>query len=110
MNSVKLLLVGGLAAGRAFPHSGLEAILKNLKFREIGPAIMGGRVDDFAVVESDPRTIYVASAAAGVFKTTNGGTNWEPIFDDQSNSWLGAIALPPSDPPLLHVGTGEPNE
>src|SRR5260370_23456387 len=109
MNSVKLLLVGGLAAGRAFPHSGLEAILKNLKFRECGPAIMGGRVDDFAVVESDPRTIYVGSAAGGVFKTTNGGTNWEPIFDDQSNSSIGDIALAPSVPSVLYVGTGEPN-
>ncbi len=55
-----------------------EATLKNLKFREIGPAIMGGRVDDFAVVESDPRIIYVGSAAGGVFKTVNAGMNWEP--------------------------------
>src|SRR5260370_6401299 len=109
MNSVKLLLIGVLAAGIAFPQSGHEAILKNVKLRESGPAIMGGRVDDVAVVESDPRTIYVGSAAGGVFKTTNGGTNWEPIFDDQSNSSIGDIALAPSDPSVLYVGTGEPN-
>src|SRR5205807_5311369 len=70
-----------------------EAALKNLKFREIGPAIMGGRVDDFAVVESDPRIIYVGSAAGGVFKTVNAGMNWEPIFDDQPNSTIGDVAI-----------------
>jgi photosystem II stability/assembly factor-like uncharacterized protein len=86
-----------------------EAALKNLKFREIGPAIMGGRVDDFAVVESDPRIIYVGSAAGGVFKTVNAGASWTPIFDDQPNSTIGDIALAPSDPSIVWVGTGEPN-
>src|SRR5260370_2694228 len=109
MNSVKLLLIGVLAAGIAFPQSGHEAIVKNLQSGEMGPAIMGGRVDDFAVVESNPSTIYVGSAAGGVFKTTNGGTNWEPIFDDQSTSSIGDIALATWDPSVLYVGTGEPN-
>ena len=49
-------------------------VLKNLKFREIGPAAMGGRIDDVAVVESDPRILYVATASGGVFKTDNSGT------------------------------------
>ena len=61
-------------------------VFKGLKFREIGPAAMGGRIDDFAVVESNPDIIYVATASGGVFKTTNGGTTWEPVFDDQPNS------------------------
>ena len=112
MNPVKLLaglllvlsLAGGLVAQPAH-----EAALKNMKFREIGPAIMGGRVDDFAVVESDPRIIYVGSAAGGVFKTINGGASWDPIFDDQPNSTIGDIALAPSDPSIVWVGTGEPN-
>ncbi len=86
-----------------------ETVLKNLKFRDIGPAIMGGRVDDFAVVESDARIIYVASAAGGVFKTVNSGVTWEPIFDDQPNPTIGDIALAPSDPSIVWVGTGEPN-
>jgi photosystem II stability/assembly factor-like uncharacterized protein len=86
-----------------------DAALKNLKFRDIGPAIMGGRVDDFAVVESDPRVFYVGSAAGGVFKTVNGGMSWEPIFDDQPNSSIGDIAIAPSDPSVVWVGTGEPN-
>ncbi len=102
--AVLLSLTGAVSA-----QSSHEALLKNLKFREIGPAIMGGRVDDFAVVESDPRIIYVGSAAGGVFKTVNGGMNWEPIFDDQPNSTIGDIAVAPSDPSVLWVGTGEPN-
>src|SRR5207249_11748699 len=49
---------------------------KNLEFREIGPAVMGGRIDDFAVVESDPNIVYVGTASGGVWKTTNNGTTW----------------------------------
>ena len=112
MNPVKLLaglLLVWLLAGSLVAQPTHEAALKNLKFREIGPAIMGGRVDDFAVVESDPRIIYVGSAAGGVFKTVNGGASWDPIFDDQPNSTIGDIALAPSDPSIVWVGTGEPN-
>ncbi|HLY20489.1 MAG TPA: hypothetical protein VKR61_24850 [Bryobacteraceae bacterium] len=109
MNSVKLCALALLLSIGVFAESAHDAALKNLKFREIGPAIMGGRVDDFAVVESDPRIIYVASAAGGIFKTSNGGVTWAPIFDDQSNSSIGDIALAPSDPSILWVGTGEPN-
>jgi photosystem II stability/assembly factor-like uncharacterized protein len=96
-------------AAPAFAQATHEAALKNLKFRSIGPAIMGGRIDDFAVVESDPRIIYVGTAAGGIFKTTNGGVTWEPIFDDQPNPTIGDLALAPSDPSILWVGTGEPN-
>src|SRR5437016_10982840 len=56
---------------------------KNLEFREIGPATMGGRIDDFAVVESNPNIVYVGTASGGVWKTTNNGTTWEPIFDKE---------------------------
>src|ERR1039457_6567317 len=80
-----LLALAAIAAP-AFAQATHEAALKNLKFRSIGPAIMGGRIDDFAVVESDPRVIYVAATAGGIFKTTNAGVTWEPIFDDQPNS------------------------
>ncbi len=83
--------------------------IKDLKFRSIGPAVMGGRVDDFAVVESDPRIIYVAAAAGGVFKSVNGGASWEPLFDDQPVGSIGDIALAPSDSSIVWVGTGEPN-
>jgi hypothetical protein len=74
------------ALAPSFAQSNHEAALKGLKFREIGPAIMGGRIDDFAVVESDPRTIYVGTASAGVFKTVNGGITWEPVFRSRVSS------------------------
>src|SRR5260370_42389011 len=70
---------------------------KNLEFREIGPATMGGRIDDFAVVESNPNIVYVGTAAGGVWKTTNNGTTWEPVFDKESVSTIGDIAIAPSD-------------
>ncbi len=83
--------------------------LKNLEFREIGPATMGGRIDDFAVVESNPNIVYVGTASGGVWKTNNNGTTWEPVFDKESVSTIGDIAIAPSDPSLVWVGTGEPN-
>jgi photosystem II stability/assembly factor-like uncharacterized protein len=92
----------------ATPLSAEDAI-KGLEFRSIGPAIMGGRIDDFAVVESDPTTFYVGTASGGILKTTNAGTTFEPVFDDQEVSSIGDLALAPSDPQILYVGTGEPN-
>jgi len=82
---------------------------KNLKAREIGPAIMGGRIDDFAVVESNPSIVYVATASGGILKTVNNGTTWEPVFDNEAVSSIGDMAIAPSDPSILYVGTGEAN-
>jgi len=79
-------------AGAAKPD--YEA-MKNLRFRSIGPAIMGGRVDDFAVVESNPSIVYVGMASGGVWKTVNGGTTWEPLFDDQAVSTIGDVTVAP---------------
>ncbi len=97
------------AAAPAPAKADYGAILDTLRFREIGPAIMGGRIDDFAVVESDPRIIYVCAASGGIHKTTNAGTTWTPIFDDQDTHTCGDIAIAPSDPAILYVGTGESN-
>ena len=86
-----------------------DTFLKNLQFRAIGPAIMGGRIDDIAVVESNPSTYYVGAATGGVWKTTNNGTTFDPIFDEQGSTSIGDIAIAPSDPSIIWVGTGEPN-
>jgi photosystem II stability/assembly factor-like uncharacterized protein len=83
--------------------------LKNLEFRELGPAVMGGRVDDFAVVESNPNIVYAGLASGGVWKTTNSGTTWEPVFDKEEVSTIGDVAVAPSDPSIVWAGTGEPN-
>jgi photosystem II stability/assembly factor-like uncharacterized protein len=99
----------GAQVARQSPPAGYSQALSGLKFRELGPAIMGGRVDQFAVVESDPKIVYVGLASGGVWKTTNAGTTWEPIFDDQAVASVGALALAPSNPSILWVGTGEAN-
>ena len=97
--------LAGIAAGQSNPTEKL----KNLEFREIGPAIMGGRIDDVAVVESDPNIVYVGAAAGGVWKTTNNGTTWTPVFDKEASPTIGDIAIAPSDPSIVWVGSGEPN-
>ena len=86
-----------------------DTFLKNLQFRSIGPANMGGRIDDIAVVENNPSTFYVGAATGGAWKTTNNGTTFEPIFDGQGSTSIGDIAIAPSDPSIVWVGTGEPN-
>src|SRR5882672_3304276 len=109
MNSRRLILIAAFSVAVVLAQTPYEAALKNLKFRSIGPATMGGRLDDIAVVESDPRTIYVGAAAGGIFKTTNGGVTWQALFEDQSNPSIGDIAIAPSNPSIIYVGTGEPN-
>jgi len=83
--------------------------IQRFAFRSIGPASMDGRIDAFAVPRHDPNTIYVASATGGVWKSTNRGTTWRPIFDEQPVSSIGAIQIAPSDPSIVWVGTGEAN-
>ena len=70
---------------------------------------MGGRIDDFAVVESNPSTFYVATAAGGVFKTINQGTTFVSVFDSQSCLSIGDVTVAPSNPSIVWVGTGEAN-
>jgi len=79
-------------------------------WRHIGPAAFGGRVDDIEAVPSDPRIIFVGTASGGVFRSTNNGTTWQPVFDRYANTLsIGDIAIAPSDPRVVWVGTGEPN-
>src|SRR6476646_6438056 len=88
------------------------SLLGSLRWRSIGPANTGGRVDDFAVarVPGQPDAIYVATASGGVFKSTNQGTSWTPVFDrvDAMMS-IGAIAVAPSNASIVWAGTGEAN-
>ena len=91
------------------PFSRAPAVIAGLSARNIGPANMGGRIVDLAVVESDPKTMYVAAATGGLWKTTDGGTTWAPLFDQQDTLCLGAVAVAPSNPNIVYVGTGEAN-
>lgn len=89
--------------------SPVSSALSNLNWRSIGPALMGGRVADIEGVPGDPNTVYVATGSGGIFKTTNGGIDWTPIFDRQNTMSVGDIALEPGNPDVIWVGTGESN-
>ncbi len=86
-----------------------ESLAEALPLRCIGPAVMGGRVAALAVDSSDPRVFYVGAASGGLWRTTNFGTTFEPVFDDQPVASIGAVALAPSAPSVVWVGTGEPD-
>lgn len=83
--------------------------LSGLKFRSIGPALTSGRIIDFAVNPEKNSEYYVAVASGGVWKTTNSGTTYQPIFDSQGSYSIGCVTLDPGNPHTVWVGTGENN-
>ena len=86
-----------------------EDWLNVVSWRPIGPANMGGRIVDIAVHEADPVTYWVATASGGLLKTTNNGVTFEHQFDHETTVSIGAVAVAPSDPSVVWVGTGENN-
>src|SRR5438067_4233293 len=86
-----------------------DPLLASFRFRSIGPASMGGRIDDIAVSESDPSIIYIGYAVGGVFKSENNGTTFEPVFETYPTASIGDIAIHPTNPNIVYVGTGEAN-
>jgi hypothetical protein len=97
--------IGTLAAQAPLDSTLLSAI----RWRPIGPANMGGRITDIEGIPSPSRTFYVAAAAGGVWKTTNAGTSFRPVFDNERVASLGDLAIAPSDTNVVYLGTGEPN-
>ena len=95
-------------AEKAEDKSRLKAkTFKGLELRSIGPALMAGRIADIAIHPHDQSTWYVAVGSGNVWKTTNAGTTWETIFDDQGSYSIGCVTLDPSHPEIVWVGTGE---
>ena len=80
-----------------------------LRLRSIGPAVTSGRVADIAVHPRDKRIWYVAAASGGVWKTTNAGTTWTPIFDTEASYSIGTVVIDAKNPNVVWVGTGENN-
>ncbi|HSB61600.1 MAG TPA: glycosyl hydrolase, partial [Vicinamibacteria bacterium] len=107
-------------AGRARPTSAAQAVpagplvdaslLRALKARSIGPAVMGGRVSEIALDPKDPFTFYVALGTGGVMKTSDNGVTWEAVFAREAVAAVGAVAVSPADPKVVWVGTGEAND
>lgn len=83
--------------------------LHALEFRNLGPAVAGGRVTAVVGVAGNPNLYYAGTAAGGVFKTTDGGVSWRALFQHEAVSTVGALALAPSNPNLVWLGTGEAN-
>src|SRR6478735_8472509 len=93
-----------------------SVLVRALSFRSIGPAVMSGRIIDLAVTDNAkaPRgrigsVIYAGTATGGVWKSTNAGVNWTPVFDSVRTGSVGAVAVAPSNPDVVWVGTGEAN-
>ena len=109
------LLAAGLAVSAlalvvsAAPQEqpGIEpALLAELAWRPIGP-FRGGRTKAAAGIAAQPNVFYVGVVNGGVWKTTDYGRTWNPIFDDQPTGSIGAIAVAPSNPNVIYVGSGE---
>ncbi len=97
-------------SGKAVPDKTpllTSEILSGLAFRNIGPAVMSGRISDIVIHPKRRATWYVAAGSGGVWKTENAGTTWTPVFDGQSSYSIGCLALDPVRPEIVWVGTGE---
>ena len=86
-----------------------KSFFSSMKIRNIGPAGTSGRVTSIDALQSNPDIIYIGTASGGLWRTTSGGTTWEPLFDDQPVSSIGAVALNQRNPSIIWAGTGEGN-
>ena len=84
-------------------------VVKSMKPRNIGPGGMSGRVTAIDVVHKNTDIMYVGTASGGLWKSTSGGINWNPVFDKETTSSIGAVAIQQSNPSVIWVGTGEGN-
>jgi photosystem II stability/assembly factor-like uncharacterized protein len=102
---LRLVLAGLLLGHSAFAQLD-EKLLKGMQYRLIGP-FRGGRVLTTAGIAGDPQTYYFGAASGGVWKSVDGGAHWSSLFDHESTASIGSIAVAPSDPNVLYVGSGE---
>src|SRR3954462_5147371 len=95
-----------LLSSFAFPQQLDPNLYNGLRWRMIGPHRGGGSIA-VSGGEGQPELYYFGAVGGGVWKTTNGGITWEPVFDGQSIASIGALAVAPSNPNIIFVGTGE---
>ena len=97
-------------AGREASAQALsESLFSNLEYRELGPTRQSGRFVDIAVPVQEPYTFYIATASGHLWKTTNNGVTFDVLFEHEDVFSIGAIAVAPSDPSILYLGSGEAN-
>lgn len=101
--------LSGLAQDKKEDQKKKQATISGLNFRALGPALVSGRVIDLAVNPNDHDEFYVAAASGGIWKTTNHGNTFTPIFDGQGSYSIGCITIDPNNPHTVWVGTGENN-
>ncbi|MBV8245264.1 MAG: hypothetical protein JOZ38_05055 [Candidatus Eremiobacteraeota bacterium] len=106
--SLVVFVLFGFGATDAARGAG-SAPYADLKWRQIGPAVSGGRIAAVAGTARDPMLYYVGSAGGGVWKSANGGATWDPVFDKTGIPSIGAIAIDPTDENVVWAGTGESN-
>src|SRR5260370_5858370 len=100
-----VLFTGMMAAGIARAQQIPDSLYSEMKWRMIGP-FRAGKVNAVAGVPENPGVYYFGADGGGVWKTTDGGTVWKPIFDKEPVASIGALALAPSNPKIIYVGTG----
>lgn len=112
MRVTRFLAVLGSTAALAsvLPAQAIDqSVIDGLRWRNIGPANMAGRIVDIEGIPSPSKTFYVAAAAGGLWKTTNNGITFRQVFTGHNVASLGDIAIAPSDTNVIYLGTGEPN-
>ncbi|MBK8490427.1 MAG: glycosyl hydrolase [Saprospirales bacterium] len=107
--SIMILIAFSAEVSFAQPanNEAIAQAAEGLTLRSIGPALMGGRISDIAVSPGDPTNWYVAAGSGNLWKTTNAGISWEPVFDHESAYSIGAVTIDPNNPEVVWVGTGE---
>src|SRR3954453_5992389 len=99
----------GAAAGTLSAQAPVAQQFDKLHFRSVGPAIMSGRISDFAVYEKNTAIWYVGTAHGGVWKTTSNGALLTPVFENNGLMAIGDVTMSQSNPDVVWVGTGESN-
>jgi photosystem II stability/assembly factor-like uncharacterized protein len=105
------VLVGAQSLGA--PELGAQSLdsaaVAGMRWRTVGPANFMGRMSDVVGIPGPSKTLFAAAAGGGIWKTTNNGTTWRPVFDDKRVISMGMLAIAPSDTQQVWAGTGEPN-
>ena len=110
--ATKFALISALIAGVGTSINAADvdgSLYQGLKARNIGPAVMSGRVAAIDVVESDPNHIFVGAASGGVWHSLDAGMTWQSLFDNEDVASIGAVAINQNNPSIIWVGTGEGN-